>query len=161
MSGGDRLTMKPEQFSDTAYIGIGGCGRNMLKSWQAKLPDHAFRMAVDRDKRSFVQSNECEHRLLLGQVNSKGATAEYADSVRKEVQASVDKQVVTVLVMPFGFESERMKVAEYALPGFDGDANRLLCFNDYLIKHTPADTSLTDAFDIMNEKAFELLQMLE
>jgi len=74
---------------------------------------------------------------------------------------AMDKQVVTVLVMPFGFESKRIKVAEAALAGFDGSALRVLCFNDYLIKHTPADTSLTDAFDIMNEKAFELLQMPE
>jgi len=61
-----------------------------------------------------------------------------------------------VLVMPFGFESERMKVAEYALPGFDGAASRVLCFNDYLIKHTPEHTSMADAFEIMNKKAFEL-----
>ncbi len=73
----------------------------------------------------------------------------------------MDKQVVTVLVMPFGFESERMKVAEYALPGFDGDANRVLCFNDYLIKHTPENTSMAYAFDMMNQKAFDLLSMPE
>jgi len=47
------------------------------------------------------------------------------------------------------------------LPGFDGDANRLLCFNDYLIKHTPEYASMADAFDMMNEKAFELLSMPE
>ncbi|MFQ5356433.1 MAG: hypothetical protein ACE5DY_08125 [Mariprofundaceae bacterium] len=69
---------------------------------------------------------------------------------------AMDKQVVTVLVMPFGFERERMKVAEYALPGFDGAAHRVLCFNDYLIKHTPENASMADAFEIMNQKAFEL-----
>jgi len=186
-----------------ALIGIGGCGRNILKAWQARLPEQDFCMAVDRDKRSFVQSDECEQRLLLAHVKSKGASAEYAESVRKEVQSSLkehftaldrllndrgtvillaglggvigtwasqvlcnhlvamDKQVVTVLVMPFGFESDRIKVADAALPGFDGDAHRVLCFNDYLIKHTPEHTSMADAFDMMNQKAFELLSMPE
>jgi len=72
-----------------------------------------------------------------------------------------DKQVVTVLVMPFGFERERVKVAEAALPGFDGEAHRVLCFNDYLIKHSPEGTSMEDAFNIMNEKAFDLIPFYE
>ena len=70
---------------------------------------------------------------------------------------AMGKQVVTVLVMPFSIERERMKVAKHALPGFDGAAHRVLCFNDYLIKHSPEHMSMTDAFEIMNEKAFELL----
>jgi len=72
---------------------------------------------------------------------------------------AMDKQVTTVLVKPFGFERERMKVADDALPGFDGTAHRVLCINDYLLKHTPEGTSFEDALDIMNEKAFELLGM--
>ena len=68
-----------------------------------------------------------------------------------------EKQVVTVLTMPFGFERERIKVAEAALPGFDGAAHRVLCFNDYLIKHTPDGTLMEDAFNIMNDKAFDLI----
>jgi len=71
---------------------------------------------------------------------------------------AMDKHVVLVLVMPFGFESERMKVAEYALPGFDEAALRVQCFNDYLIKHAPEHSSMVDAFDMMNQKAFELLR---
>jgi len=71
------------------------------------------------------------------------------------------KQVVTVLVMPFSFERDRLQVAEASLPDFDGMAHRVLCFNDYLIKHTPENTSMKDAFAIMNEKAFELLSIPE
>jgi len=67
------------------------------------------------------------------------------------------KEIVTVLVMPFGFERERVKVADEALAGFDSKAHQVLCFNDSLNKHTPKDASLADAFDIMNEKVFELL----
>jgi len=67
------------------------------------------------------------------------------------------KKVVTVLVMPFGFEGERVKVAEEALAGFDGKEHQVLCLNDSLSKHMPKDTSLLDAFEIMNEKVFELI----
>jgi len=74
---------------------------------------------------------------------------------------ATDKQVVTVLVMPFGFERERVKVAEHALPDFDEAALRVQCFNDYLIRHAPQETSMTDAFEIMNEKAFELFGLFE
>ncbi len=66
-------------------------------------------------------------------------------------------KLITVLVMPFGFEGKRIKAAEKALTGFDGEAHRVLCFNDYLIKHTPDGTSMEDAFKIMNEKAFDLI----
>jgi len=62
-----------------------------------------------------------------------------------------------VLVMPFGFERERVKVADEALAGFDGKAHQVLCFNDSLSKHMPKDISLSGAFEIMNEKVFELL----
>jgi len=41
-----------------ALIGIGGCGRNILKAWQARLPEQEFCMAVDRDKRSFVMREQ-------------------------------------------------------------------------------------------------------
>jgi len=182
-----------------ALIGIGGCGRSMLKCWRDKQPDGALCIAVDRDKRSFVTSDACELQLMLANIKSKGSTVEYVDSVRQEVKASlaehlpslesglsdknkvillaglggvigtwasqilcnhlqsVGKKVETVLVMPFGFERERMKVAEYALPDFDGGADRLLCINDYLLKHTPEDISFEDALEIMNEKAFDLM----
>ena len=156
-------------------------------------------MAMERDKREFVTSKLFEHRIILTGVKSKSSTVEYAESVQKELKASLqahlpeldqqlagsapvilvaglggvigtwgsqllcnhliarEKQVVTVLVMPFGFERERVKVAEAALPGFDGAAHRVLCFNDYLIKHTPDGTSMQDAFEIMNTKAFDLM----
>jgi len=72
---------------------------------------------------------------------------------------SMGKKVVTILVMPFEFASGDMDVIDYALPGFDGDAHRVFCFNEYLIKHVPKNTSLLDALDMMNEKVFELLTM--
>jgi len=194
---------KSDVLNDTVYIGIGGCGRAILKSWRERLPHDAFCMAIDRDKDSFIKSNECEHQLCLAKVKSKGSSLEYIDSAREEVQTNLEdyfsileelvgdrrnivllaglggvigtwatqtlsthfigmgKQVVTLLVMPFSFETNRLRVAEAALPKFHGLEHRILCFNDYSIKHTPDNTSLTDAFDLMNEKAFELLVMPE
>jgi len=67
------------------------------------------------------------------------------------------KKVVTVLVMPFGFERTRVKVAEEALVGFEGKEHQVLCLNDSLSKHTPEGTSFQDAFEIMNRKVFELI----
>ena len=192
------MTKESDRLSNVAYIGIGGCGQNMLKAWQNKMSEHVLCIAVDRDERSFMRSDEFEHRILLTHVKSKAATAEYANSVQKEVQASMEenftaldqlldsrdtvillaglggvigtwgsqvicnyliamgKQVITVLVMPFSFERERIKVADIVLPAFDGNAHRVMCFNDYLIKHSPEHTSMSGAFDLMNQKAFEL-----
>jgi len=193
------MTDKREPAQGTALIGIGGCGCSMLENWQDKLPEEALCIAVDRDKREFIASGQFEHRIILTNVKSKASTVEYAESVRNEVEGSLEKHlpaldqvmngrvpvillaglggvigtwgsqllcnhltarnraVVTVLVMPFGFERERVKVAEAALSGFDGAAHRVLCFNDYLIKHAPEGTSMQDAFEIMNTKAFELM----
>jgi len=68
------------------------------------------------------------------------------------------KQVTAMLVMPFGFERERTRVAEAALPGFDAAQARVLCFNDYLIRHAAA-SRLDEAYEEMNAQAFELLTL--
>jgi len=189
---------EPEQLSKAAFIGIGGCGINMLESWLDKLPDGALCFALDRDEKDLQRKEKFKHKLPLLNIKASGSTVEYSKSVRAEVEKSIDhkiseliamlqnrnrviilaglggvlgswasqvicnhlvameKQVVTVLVMPFGFEDERMKVAELALTGFDGSAHRVLCYNDYLIRHAPEGASISEAFEIMDEKAFEL-----
>jgi len=192
------MVEEPEQLLKTAFIGIGGCGINMLESWLDKLPGIALCIAMDRDEKDFHRKKTFAHKIFLSNVKALGSTVEYSKSVRAEVDRSldkeiseltdllqgrrrvvllaglggvigtwasqiicnriiaIDKQVVTVLVMPFGFENERVKVAEHALPGFDEAALRVQCFNDYLIKHVPNHTSFKDALEIMNVKAFEL-----
>ncbi|MDX8397537.1 MAG: hypothetical protein R8K49_04370 [Mariprofundaceae bacterium] len=197
------MVSDPDRLSKVAFIGIGAGGVSMLESWLDMLPGDALCIALDRDEKYFHRKKKFKHKLALCNVKSEGSSVEYSESVRAEVEKSVDdkmsgltamlqsrnhvvllaglggvigtwasqiicnrliaidKQVVTVLVMPFGFENERMKVAEHALPSFDGTAHRVLCFNDYLIKHTPENTSMADAFDIMNAKAFELLGVRE
>ena len=180
-------------------IGIGGCGISMVQSWRSRMPEGVRCIAMDRDKRDFVKSSRFEQKIILSGIKSKASTVEYAESVRKELEASLqshlldldqqlaengsvilvaglggvigtwgvqllcnhltarEKSVITMLTMPFGFERERIKVAEAALPGFDGAAHRVLCFNDYLIKHTPDGISMEDALNIMNDKAFEMI----
>jgi len=86
-----------------------------------------------------------------------GVIGSWASQIICNRLIAMDKQVVTVLVMPFSFACETVKVADYALPRFDGAANRVLCFNDYLLKNTPEHTSMKEALEIMNEKTFELL----
>ncbi len=193
------MTNEAGRLSNIAFIGVGGCGVNMLESWLGMVPADTLCIAIDRDERDFRRKKKIKHKFTLLNVKCLNSTVEYSESVQAEVQASLDKQmseltfmlrdhnyvvilaglggvvgswasqvicnrfvamdkqVTTVLVKPFGFESERVKVADYALPGFDGTAYRLLCINDYLLKHTPENTSFEGALDIMNEKAFELL----
>ena len=195
------MTTEAARLSNNAFIGVGGCGVNMLESWLNMLPPDVLCIALDRDEKDFRRKKKFRHKLALLNIKCLNSTVEYSESVKTEVQVSLDqqmseltfmlrdhdfvvilaglggvvgswgsqiicnrlvamnKQVTTVLVKPFGFERERMKVAEYALPGFDGTAHRVLCINDYLLKHTPKDISFEDALDIMNEKAFELLGM--
>jgi len=195
------MTNETGRLSNIAFIGVGGCGVNMLESWLGKLSADTLCIAIDRDEKDFRRKKKIKHKFILLNVKCLNSTVEYSESVQAEVQASLDKQmseltfmlrghnyvvilaglggvvgswasqiicnrfvamdkqVVTVLVKPFGFESERVKVADYALPGFDGTAHRVLCINDYLLKHTPENISFEGALDIMNEKAFELLGM--
>jgi len=86
-----------------------------------------------------------------------GVIGSWASQIICNRLIAMDKQVLTVLVMPFSFERETVKVADYALPRFDGSANRVLCFNDYLLKNTPENISMEKSLEIMNEKTFELL----
>ena len=102
-----------------------------------------------------------DHSRVVLVAGLGGVIGTWASQIICNRLIAIDKQVVTVLVMPFGFERERVKVAEHALPGFDEAALRVQCFNDYLIRHAPEEISMTDAFEIMNEKAFELLGMPE
>jgi len=195
------MTDIQKRLGGPAYIGIGGCGMNMLASWRNRLPGDQLTIAINRDQQRLEKESDFDHKLLLRSVSDVNTEGDLKHATQAQVEASVDacmpgllnlfqsrdrvvllaglggvtgtwasqflcnklvrmnKQVVTVLVMPFGFESKRVKIAEYALSGFDGDAHRVLCFNDYLIKHTPEHTSIVDAFDIMNEKAFKLLSM--
>jgi len=86
-----------------------------------------------------------------------GVIGSWASQIICNRLIAMNKQVVTVLVMPFSFTREAVKVADFALPRFDGAAHRVLCFNDYLIKNTPKHISLEESLKIMNEKTFELL----
>lgn len=98
-----------------------------------------------------------ENVILLAGLG--GSTGTWASQIIYNHLLSLGKQVVTVLVVPFAYERSRVRVAEEALPGFDGLAHRVLCYNDYLIRHSPEGMSMADAFEFMNEKAFELLGM--
>jgi len=93
--------------------------------------------------------------ILLGGMG--GLTGTWVSQLLCNELIAKGKKVVTVLVMPFGFEKNRVKVAEEALDGFDGKEHQVLCLNDSLSKYTPEGTSVQDAFEIMNEKVFELI----
>jgi len=186
---------------EAAFVGVGGCGMNMLACWQKHLAQQACCIAINRNKKRLDGEMVIGHKLLLtaaslsdshkvfepvgrNQVESAmqrqmdrltellqerqvvfllaglgGVTGTWASPLICNHIQSIGKQVVTVLVMPFGFERKRVKLAEEALPCFDGLAHRVLCYNDYLIEHAPEGTSMEDAFDLMNKKAFELLGM--
>jgi len=190
-----------EGIGEAAFIGVGGCGMNMLACWQKHLAQEAFSIAINRDKKRLDGETVIRHKLLLTTASISDSKKVYEPVGRNQVEAAMQrymetltellqerhtiyllaglggvtgswasqlicnhlqsngKQVVTVLVMPFGFERQRVKVAEEAITGFDGLAHRVLCYNDYLIQHAPEGTSMADAFEIMNEKAFELLGM--
>jgi len=212
------MTSTPVQLSETAlregkhdlhalrniarnpvYIGIGGCGMNMLITWMKYLQSGSCTLAVNRDRNRLTDAEGFDHKLLLSEVAAEDEHGELRTASKRQIASSIknhldelsemvgernqitllaglggatgswasqaicnhfiaaDKQLVTVLVMPFAFESARVKVADQALTGFDGSAYRVLCFNDYLIKHTHKHTSMVGAFEMMNQKAFELL----
>ncbi len=66
-------------------------------------------------------------------------------------------EVTAMLVMPFAFEGERMKMARAALAAMPAFPRQVLCHNDYLIRHAPKGASMKEAFGVMNDKAWELL----
>jgi len=116
--------------------------------------------SIDKAMSELADLLQDRHRVVLV-AGLGGVIGTWASQIICNRLIAIDKQVVTVLMMPFGFERERVKVAESALPGFDEAALRVQCFNDYLIKHAPDHTSFEEALEIMNEKAFELLAMPE
>jgi len=188
-----------ERMKKSAFIGVGGCGINMLKSWSKHLPSEICRIVINRgehelkrssgmnifilNKRSTVSGIEKiymvagerqiqtamqqhmieltdilkDHQTVVLLAGLGGQTGTWATQLLCNHLVSIGKRVVTVLVMPFSFERKRVELAEQSLAGFDGSAHRVLCFNDYLIRHTPEDTSLEAGFEFMNEKAFDLL----
>jgi len=116
--------------------------------------------SIDHKMPELLDLLQGRERVIL-MAGLGGVIGTWATQIICNRLVAMDKQVVTVLIMPFGFERERIKVAECALPGFDGSADRVLCYNDYLIKHTPEHTSFEEALEIMNEQAFQLLSMSE
>ncbi len=187
---------KIDHLSQTAFIGVGGCGVEMIKAWKNWLPDEVLCIAVDRNTQAPKTSSTFEHQIMLSNIKSMGATIEYTDSTRAEIQTSLDsrmpeltamlqgknnivllaglggvvgtwatqlicnqlvamnKHVATLLVMPFAFESEPLKVAEHALLGFSKDATQELLFNDETTRNIQSNTSLASAISAMTKKAF-------
>jgi len=187
------------RISETAFIGVGGCGINMLKSWAPHLPQKVCRIAINRDKQSLHMVSNMTRLLLNRDCIVNGEEKSFTPTGEKQIQTcmqqqmseltdllegrssiillaglggdtgtwasqiicnhllSIGKQVVTVLVMPFSFERKRVKLAEESLAGFDGSAHRVLCYNDFLIRHSPKGYSFNESLEFMNEQAFDLL----
>ncbi|PIW47975.1 MAG: hypothetical protein COW18_08440 [Zetaproteobacteria bacterium CG12_big_fil_rev_8_21_14_0_65_54_13] len=176
-------TWKSAQLVTAAYMGIGGCGMNMLESWLKYLPTSACTVAVNRDSTRLKEATGIQQHIFLAELSATnhqgqvmasikehmgeleamvqrqdvifllaglgGATGTWASQFLCDQFLSMGKQVVMVLVMPFSFECKRVTLAEEALAGFDGMAHRVLCYNDYLIRHAPEGTSMTDAFELL------------
>ena len=183
----------------TVFVGIGGCGIGMLRSWMSRLPDRVASIAVDRDDRSIVSSTGFDRDILLSSVKAHGSSFEYADAARVEVARAIENQwtqieasldnassvvllaglggvvgsggavevgcrlverrfdVTAMLVMPFAFEGDRVKMARAALAAMPAFSRQILCHNDYLIRHAPKGASMNEAFDVMNDRAWDLL----
>ncbi len=59
-----------------------------------------------------------------------------------------------MLVMPFAFEGERVKMPRAALAAMPAFPRQVLCHNDDLIRHAPKGASMKEAFSVMNELLF-------
>ncbi len=92
---------------------------------------------------------------LGGVVGSWGAV----EVGRRLVERGFD--VAAILVMPFSFEGERVKMARAALAAMPAFSRQILCHNDYLIRHSPKGASMDEAFGVMNDKAWELLSSVD
>jgi len=96
-----------------------------------------------------------EHIVLLAGLGC--VTGTWASQYLCEQLKLLGKKVVILLVKLFNFEGEKVTIAEASLEGFNSKVHRIPCSNDDLKKLVPSDTSLTDAFTVMNEKAFDLV----
>lgn len=198
------MNVMHKYIGEAAFVGVGGCGMNMLEGWLKKhLPVSVCTIGVNRDAWRLSKTTNIMEEVFLAEVSSVDGENELLPVTREQVQESmhrhmgeltgmlqdssivyllaglggasgtwasqlicnhlqsIGKQVVVVLTMPFSFEKKRLKVAEAALADFDGLAHRIICYNDYLIQHSPEETSLEKAFEYMNDQAFESVKMAD
>jgi len=171
----------------TTCIGIGGCGMNILEAWQPWLPEGIQSVAINSDKKRLDKETAITNKIFLVGDSKKQLQASMAEHMSELITTlggrehiillaglggisgtwasqlicnhmlSIGKQVVTVLVQPFTFEGERVKIAQSSLSGFDTKANSILCYNSEISKLVPGNTSLKDTFTIMHKKTFDLL----
>ena len=99
--------------------------------------------------------DKCSSIVLLaglgGVVGSWGAV----EIGNRLVAGSLD--VTAMLVMPFAFERDRVKVARSALAAMPAFPRQVLCRNDDLIRHAQKGASMKEAFSVMNDEAWDLL----
>jgi len=76
------MTSEHDQRSNVVFLGFGGCGVNMLESWQNMLPDDALCIAMDRDTKDLQRKKTFTHKIVLSNVKAVGSTVEYSKSVR-------------------------------------------------------------------------------
>jgi len=87
------------RMDETAFIGVGGCGINMLKSWAPHLPQEVCRIAINRDKNGLKLAGDISTVLLNRLCIINGEAKVFMPTGKKQIQASMQQQMAELTDM--------------------------------------------------------------
>ena len=111
--------MNDKYLQNVAFIGIGGCGINMLESWQKQLPHNSLFIAVDNDRKRLELADN-----FTCKINLRGTTPLCSYSSKVVLQASMGEAVPQLISILKG--KERVIL----LAGLGGGIGR--CLSQYI-----------------------------
>jgi len=76
-----------------AFIGIGGCGMNLLRSCLKHLPDDACGIAINRDGEWLSKTDNALQKIFLAEVSGLDEQGELLPASREEVHASMQQHM--------------------------------------------------------------------
>jgi len=162
---------------NTGIIGIGGCGNKITEKSYEKNLKNTDCLYIDNDNKSLASSN-ISNKVLIKEdklnidkfVNNKdiffligGFGGSTASKIFPEVSESIiQKNKITfgIVTKPFGFEGNvRKNNYKKYLEEINKDIDVLIIVdNEKLIKMSQKNTSMIEAFDIINDFIVEFIQ---
>jgi len=76
-----------------AFVGIGGCGMNLLDACMKHLPDEACCIAINRDAQRLNQADGDLYKVFLAEVSALDGQGELLPISPAQVQASMHKHM--------------------------------------------------------------------
>ena len=161
---------------NTQVIGIGGCGNKIIEKANERSFKNTDYLYIDNDSK-LLTSSSINNKIVLGDevpnidefAQNKdvlffvgGLGGGTASKLLPYISNSIDKNTVTfgIVTKPFGFEGNvRKKIYKKYLDEINKDVDILMIVdNDKLMKMSERNTSMLEAFNIIDDFIVEFMQ---